>query len=113
MCQRACNFGDDAEIVQAAAKNIDENILVVGVLEHLEKTLKVFEWLMPNYFTGAHMAYKTMNKLEAKSNSNSHPKIDRTEENRRLFCNRFAAECDLYEFLLQRLLRQYNQLSYS
>ena len=108
MCQKACNFGDDAEIVRAAAKNVDENVLVVGSLAHFNISLQVLEWMMPNYFTGI---LKTLEKDIAIRNSNPHPKIARTKDNEILFCNRFAAECDLYEFLIQRLLKQYNQLS--
>ena len=75
-------------------------------------TLQVLEYLIPDYFSGALEGYER-DSVEKVKNSNPHPKIERSEENKKLFCEKFSAECDLHEFLVQRLHNQYQQLSSS
>ena len=44
--------------VELAKKHIDENYAVIGLLEEFEKTLKLFQRMLPEYFLGALSDYK-------------------------------------------------------
>ena len=82
----------------------------MALLEHIEISLVVMEHFIPQYFYNA--TYNFNQKISSKTrNTNVHEKMARSKENIKEACNRFWVECVLYEFLAQRLLRQYKQVT--
>ncbi|XP_039272317.2 uronyl 2-sulfotransferase-like [Styela clava] len=69
-----CGMGNTCKIrsatrVKIAKRHVDEKYSVIGVLEEFEKTLLLFEWMLPDYFQGALDIWKTHNETSGTTES--------------------------------------------
>ena len=109
-----CGYGPECGITAGkrrlylAMKNVERYYAAVGVLEEMEKSLAVFESLVPKYFKGAAEVEKI--KKEQKANSNfKKPKL--SPEARKLLEFYLDEEIQFYYFCRQRLHLQYNVIN--
>jgi len=94
--------------LQKAKENVDRHFEVVGVLEHLQESLSVLEYKLPDFFEGASEWHQSTD--QAVRNKNSVKAAGISEEVRAALKSRLAPEYDLYEHVRQRLLAQYEKL---
>ena len=80
--------------------NVEKYYSVVGVLEEMEKSLKVFEKFAPRFFAGAEEF------INLRANENK-PKPELSEEAKALLSDYLRDEILFYQFCRQRLQRQY------
>ncbi|XP_059091459.1 heparan sulfate 2-O-sulfotransferase pipe-like [Tigriopus californicus] len=85
-----------------AKHNLETWYTVVGVLEHFNLTLTVFEAFIPQFFRNVSALYPSLG--EPHVNKNSHHTI--TEANRRTLMTNLTLEMDFYEFVVQRFFAQ-------
>jgi len=92
--------------LQRAKYNVEHHFSVVGVLEHLEESAAVLEHQLPQFFTGM----KQLVKEEGVKNKNSLKNENVSQEIRDTLIYRFADLFELYNFIKQKLFRQYSQI---
>jgi len=93
--------------LQRAKYNVENYFTVVGVLEHLNESAAVFEHLLPDWFGGM----KELVAEEGVKNKNvMRDKMKISEEVRQVMKSRLKDLFDLYEFVKQKLFRQYKNI---
>ena len=97
--------------LQIAKSNVEDNFAVVGVLEHLEESLAVMEHKLPQFFSGLTEEYRRQADKTKIVNKNLIKSRPISEEARAVLRQRLRNEYELYEFVKQKLLRQYNKLT--
>ena len=97
--------------LQIAKSNVEDNFAVVGVLEHLNETLAVMEHRLPQFFSGLTEEYKRQADKTKIVNKNLIKSRPISEEARSVLRQRLRNEYELYEFVKQKLLRQYKDLT--
>ena len=103
-----CRTMGHPEAVEATIRNIDNNYLVVGVLEMLEETVTVLECLMPDVMQGLVEAFRT-SEVHKKSQHAAMAAAVMREEVRDVMRERLEPEYSVYQYVRQRLARQYTQ----
>lgn len=110
-----CNYKTKEQKLQALeyTKNIVlNNYFAVGILEDFSETLKLFEKIMPQIFTGVTNLYEndvSVKKIVTDTKTLSRGQI--SEVNRAyLEKNVFAYEVDLYNFVHVKFLKQLEKL---
>ena len=94
-----------------AKKNVENYYPIVGVLERFNETLVVLERMMPFYFKGASKVdymevYGLENILNARMKK---PKL--SDETKQMLRRNMTYEIEFYDFCVQRLHKQFNQIS--
>ena len=101
-CRR---FGSKKAIEQAK-KNIEEHFLMVGTLESLDKSHFVMECLMPQEMKG-------LDEMHRKGDLHVHSEHKKTvplsDEAKTVMRERLQPEYELYNFVQERLEKQYIQ----
>ena len=104
ICSKAC---DSKEALTRTFSNIEKYYTVVGLLEEREASLEYISWKYPQFFqgykefTGIHLNQKAV-ILEKRKDDDSFL--------RRLFCQKYAHECTLHEFIKKRFHNQYQNM---
>lgn len=101
-----CTSLGNPAALQRAKYNVEHHFTVVGVLEHLEESAAVFEHHLPEYFTGL----PQLVKRQTAKNRNSVRKEQISEKVRETLTSRFADLFELYNFIKQKLFRQYKKI---
>ncbi|XP_050689900.1 heparan sulfate 2-O-sulfotransferase pipe-like [Eriocheir sinensis] len=103
--QPFCRTVGSKVALQRAKQMVSEAYSVVGLVGHMEVSLRLMETLIPGYLTGALHSYQNIRRKEEKVNHNTHkPAVSQavmTELRRRM-----AHDIDFYNFLKQRLFLQ-------
>jgi hypothetical protein len=89
--------------LQEAKRNIEKSYQVIGILEHMDITLRVLQNKLPKFFTGVSQLY--FNKKEIHKNKNN-SKENVTNKIKQLLRDNLTNEYELYYFALQRLYKQ-------
>ena len=109
-----CGYGPQCGIsnrkgrLYQAMMNVEKYYSVVGVLEEMEKSLEVFEKLVPRYFKGAVEVERIKRRQKVNSNFKK-PKL--SSEARKLLESYLEEEIQFYHFCRQRLHMQYNVIN--
>ncbi|XP_066962713.1 heparan sulfate 2-O-sulfotransferase pipe-like [Macrobrachium rosenbergii] len=108
-----CPIFASPEGFRRAKEVVEKEFAVVGILEEWPKTLAVLEHYIPRYFKGASDIYfKEMHGNKILTNQNFYK--PRVEEKAREYLGRnFTIELEFYDFLKQRLDRQYRAIAAS
>jgi len=101
-----CRTMGHSEAVNTTIRNIEANYLMVGVLEMLEETVVVMECLMPDMMNGLVETFHHTN-VHKKSSHAAMPAAVMTSSTRQLMRNRLEPEYQVYNYVKERLLRQY------
>ena len=87
------------EVLDQCKKSLTERFYTVGILEHFETTLKLFEKLMPEYFEGVSEVASSRIVAEESKKSASINVVKLTDENKEILRHDLLKyENDLYEF---------------
>lgn len=105
-----CSRLGDPRALQKAKHNVETHYVVVGLLEYMNVTAAVFEHMLPGWFTGLS---KMVDDL-GQENKNSVKKDMVVDESiKEILRHRFKDLYDLYDFIKQKLFRQYRQFQQS
>ena len=92
--------------VEKAKENIEKSFLVVGTLEQMDKTVQVMECIMPEYMQG-------LVEMKQQTDIHKHSKhgkvIPMSSKAREVMMARLGKEYELYEFVKERLERQFRE----
>ena len=100
--------------LQIAKYNVEHNFAVVGLLEHLNETMAVLEHKLPQFFAGASARYRLQQAEHgAQVNKNTVKSSGISDDVRAVMRQRLSNEYELYEYVKQKLLKQYNKVSQS
>ena len=105
-----CSKLGSTTALQLAKHNVEHNFAVVGVLEHLNETMAVLENRLPQFFSGASDAYKEQSKTSSQVNKNTVKSNHINDDVRDVMKQRLSSEYELYEYIKQRLLKQYHSI---
>ena len=97
--------------LQMAKANVENNFAVVGVLELLDESLAVLEHRLPQFFSGLTEEYRRQSEKTKIVNKNLIKSRPISEEARSVLRQRLRNEYELYEFVKQKLLRQYKDVT--
>ena len=88
---------------------IQKNYLAIGILEEFNKTLRVFEKLLPGYFlNGLSVAEELENEFRETATLPYRPM---SNESRDFLKNGFLKnECDIYQFVKSRFYEVYKKV---
>ena len=95
--------------LQLAKHNVDNNFAVVGVLEHLTETMAVLEHTLPQFFTGVSEVYRQQ-ETGNNVNKNTVKSSNVSDHVRAVLRQRLSNEYELYEYIKQKLFRQFNNI---
>ncbi|KAK7077755.1 hypothetical protein SK128_021164 [Halocaridina rubra] len=97
--------------LQKAKFHAEFEYSVIGVLEEWNKTISVLEHFIPSFFKGATQRYYST-EFETEKQVNKNPKKykEESEEVKTALKNRMTVEYEFYEFLKQRLYKQYQSI---
>lgn len=108
--EECTQLGNPAAL-QKAKHNVDKHFAVVGLLEHLDKTMEVLEANLPKFFTGLVSLHKELGSHQQDvKNRNLIKKADIPASLRAVLRSRLASEYDLYEHVRQKLFRQHAEV---
>ena len=97
-----------------AITNIDKFYLVVGVIEQFKKTLKVLEYLLPEYFAGAVHVYEEQEKegknVHEKCQAGLEPLQDKEDPVYQQLKGYLYREYKVYNHVFTRLEEQYSNI---
>jgi len=105
-----CSKLGSREALQIAKHNVEHNFAVVGVLEHLTESLAVLEHTLPQFFRGVGDQLRKQSETQERVNKNSVKSSKISEEVRSVLRQRLSSEYELYQFIKQKLLRQYETI---
>lgn len=92
-----------------AIENVKKHYIAVGLLEYLNETLAVFEYLLPTYFLEARTIFDRVIENE-KGHAHEHTwQKAESDESRAYLKARLQEDDEFYEFLRNRLMSQYSQ----
>nr|CAB3267572.1 uronyl 2-sulfotransferase-like [Phallusia mammillata] len=94
--------------LQKAKLNVMKHFHVVGLLEDMKNTLKVFEALLPRYFQGVQDVYLTSPEING---TKTHSRVDPPEYIKTLIREYLQPEVEFYEFVRQRFYQQLEKLT--
>ena len=89
--------------LEAAKFNLDQKYSVVGVLELLDLSLKVFEKVLPKFFSGLSAAFETSKNKKINSSTK---KEELSIEAIEVLQRNMSCEIELYNFAKSKLLKQ-------
>ena len=98
------NPGNAALRLQIAMNNVERYYSVVGVLEEMDKSVKVFESFVPKFFAG-------ISEIQNSRANTNKPKPKLSPKARELVNDYLRDEITFYEFCRQRLHRQFQAIS--
>jgi hypothetical protein len=102
-----CLHLNNAWALQQAKRNIEKSYSVVGVLEHMDVTLRVLQDKLPHFFEGVLQLYYQNDGMR----KNENPiKEDVTLAVKQMLQVNLTNEYELYNFALQRLYKQYSEI---
>ncbi|KAG1649449.1 Heparan sulfate 2-O-sulfotransferase 1 [Nymphon striatum] len=101
-----CRLRGNKWALNMAKYNIENHYAVVGVLEHMDKTLSVLEKYLPAFFSGVSEIYQLKRYHLNKSDGKRMIK----PENLKIAKSYLSSEYDLYNFVIQRLDIQFNKI---
>ncbi len=104
-----CAEFNSAQALQRAKENVEKHYTVVGVLEHLNKSLEVFEFSLPEVFKGATELYHVSDRIRKRKIRNAHKLPVAPEVMEKVRAN-FTREIEFYNFVRQRLDAQYQRI---
>ena len=96
--------------LQIAKHNVEHNFAVVGLLEHLNETMAVLEHKLPQFFSGASELYREQSQKSSTVNKNTIKSNSISDDIRKVLKQRLSSEYELYNYVKQKLFRQYNNL---
>ncbi|CAL4102862.1 unnamed protein product, partial [Meganyctiphanes norvegica] len=109
--EKYCLETDNQYALQRAKFNAEYEYSVIGAIEHWNETLTVLETYLPLFFNGATQRYwdkeysnRIMNKNPKKYKEVPAPVIQKLR-------NKLSLEYELYEFLIQKLHKQYTTVA--
>ncbi|XP_050316102.1 heparan sulfate 2-O-sulfotransferase pipe [Anthonomus grandis grandis] len=92
--------------LERAKRAVEENYAVVGVLEEMNTTLTVLENYIPRFFEGASDVYwNEISRYNPINKNNFKPPV--SEEVKDIVRKNFTKEIEFYQFVKQRLHKQY------
>lgn len=109
---RFCGYGDTCwnpnnkpdQIIMHAKANIEKFYIVIGILEDLELSLKVYESLLPQYFNGISKSYGSIPQNQSHLNNVSYEPT--SPEAWRVLSEEMKIDIQFYDYLKQRLYFQ-------
>lgn len=107
LCSKQC---DTQAALALTFSNIERYYAVVGLLERLGDSLEYLQWKFPAIFNG----YSSMMKLHT---NEKNPVLDQNNDDdendsslRQVYCQKYAHECSLHDFVKKRFHFQYQQM---
>ena len=79
-------------------------------MEHLTESLAVLEHNLPQFFSGVGDQFRKQSKTQERVNKNSVKSSKISDEVRSVLRQRLSSEYELYQFIKQKLLRQYETI---
>ncbi|KAK4315513.1 hypothetical protein Pmani_013274 [Petrolisthes manimaculis] len=109
--QDFCPIFGDMRALLRAKEVVEREWAVVGVLEEWNNTLHVLHHYIPRFFEGAsQLYYEHLHHSKTKTNTNFYkPQVD--PKAKEFLKTSFHVEYEFYEFVKQRLHRQYRALN--
>lgn len=93
---RECEDASSVDAMRKALTNIERDYLIIGLLEEIETTFRLFEFKMPVYFEGV------MSHLGERKNINPHAQAKPSRAQIERFNEKFANEINIYNFIRQK-----------
>ena len=90
--------------------NIETHYSVIGVLEHKQKSLAILEAKFPDEFKGLTLNARRQVRLNRRPYFDG-LNINNETELRTIYCQRMPLDCQIYDFVVERLLMQYEKLT--
>lgn len=87
--------------IEIAKRNIENEFLFVGLTEEFDNSLMLLEKILPNFFSGAHKAWKVLKKNEKHAFSTVHKEKLSTEAES-VLRKKLWADYELYRFVERR-----------
>ena len=100
--KRCLNLNEEWAL-QEAKRNIEKSYEVIGILEHMDITLRVLQNKLPKFFAGVSQLYFSKKQIHKNKNNR---KENVTNEIKQLLRDNLTSEYELYYFALQRLYKQ-------
>ena len=103
-----CLVFNSIAAAQLAKKNVERYYAVVGVLEEMKKSIRVFEMYIPKFFNNASKTYEyILNRTNNEGVNKNVCKPQVPTETLALLRHNFSLEIDFYQFCKSRLHKQY------
>ena len=90
--------------------NVERHYAVIGILELFKKSMRVFEAKIPLYFANFSLVAESV-KIRRVWPYPNDVDFKKASKQRKIVCQRLSIECELYEYLKQRLLNQFKQIT--
>ncbi|XP_013794359.1 heparan sulfate 2-O-sulfotransferase pipe-like [Limulus polyphemus] len=102
--EEECMFLNNKAALKLAKRNVLKHYTVVGILEEMNKTLKVLEARIPQFFRGISTLYSIKQKVKNKTSGKK--KI--SEKVKNILRQNLTMEYEFYNFICKRLNDQFN-----
>ncbi|XP_077865921.1 uronyl 2-sulfotransferase-like [Saccoglossus kowalevskii] len=99
--------------LEEAKRHVINEYTFVGILEDLENTMRIFEYLLPKYLKGAVSILKSLDKRKHLMKSLKQPGVLPSENVTRLMRARLTLEYEFYDFVVERFNRTKQELGLS
>lgn len=103
-------FTDKHFALMTAIKNVEEHYVVVGLLEHLNTTLAVLEHFLPQYFKNAQVVFDKSPAF-VQHRHESFWEMPVSDDSKRFMARNLVQEMQFYEYLKNRLFRQFDSIN--
>ena len=105
-----CRTLGNPDALEQAKRNIEESFLIVGTLESLDKSFAVMECLMPQQMKGLVELHKNLDLHVQPHSEREYKKVvPLSDAARAVMKERLKPEYELYQFVQDKLERQYKE----
>ncbi|XP_070554191.1 uronyl 2-sulfotransferase-like [Ptychodera flava] len=104
-CGQSDRCREDGEwALETAKRNVVEKYVFVGILEEFERSLRIFQYLMPQFFRSAPKAYKIIKRKNVMSKFKSVSRKESPETVKEIMRGRMQLDYEFYNFIKERML---------
>ncbi|XP_077988095.1 uronyl 2-sulfotransferase-like [Glandiceps talaboti] len=90
--------------LETAKRNVVENYVFVGLLEHLHRSLRIWQYLMPAFFRSAPQAYDNILREEGTTKFKSLSRVEPPESVKEIMRKRMRLDYEFYNFIKERMV---------
>ena len=110
MCDDTKRRPNSSAALALAKSNIERFYLFVGLLEHMDSSLKLLEHIFPSFFAGIADVHRRHLKLAPVHVTPRKHRHQISNETRTVLLQLLKPEYELYEFVRQRFINQYRKI---
>ncbi|XP_070554801.1 uronyl 2-sulfotransferase-like [Ptychodera flava] len=104
-CGQSDRCREDVEwALETAKRNVVEKYVFVGIMEDFERSLRIFQYLMPQFFRSAPKAYKIIKRKNVMSKFKSVSRKESPETVKEIMRGRMYLDYEFYNFIKERML---------